>query len=258
MVRRLHSERFENAPARQQQGAAAGDARPTKRPRAASGPVRPISAGQTFWRPCALDMPCLEALGFPAGKILSAFEYETMNEHTRGAGYIGGTFQFQLEKGVACPLCLKQEGHDNSYWVGHKPDGTRRVKSTGPSCFPSYWRNGKRYPGRFPGGVALPWSSKGLKAWLDAMRETGAPAPQALMSHFTSTYLHFSNPRGGFVCDHRKLVFECDEGVAVVLFGARDAAYGYAMAGLSDTPWIEPIPGVWPIPVPAELLLQSL
>ena len=113
--------------------------------------VEELTATKTkaFWRACELDVPCLVAMGFRRDLFLTLYEYEATKTRTEG-GYVGGTvLEFQMKKGFPCPLCGKSEGHSNSFWVAHLPDGSRKIKNMSPTCFPHYVKDGRKYPGPF-------------------------------------------------------------------------------------------------------------
>lgn len=201
---------------------------------------------KAFWRACDLDVPCLVKMGFPKSKMLAMYEYGATKTRSDG-GYVGDTvFQFQLQKGVACPLCGKGEGHDNSYWVAHLPDGSRRVKSMSPVCFPHYHHaNGKTYPGKYKCSVELPWSDEGRAGWLAAMRARSRPAPEPLMETIRGAYgpSHpFGNASKGFIFESRKLVFHCIDGLCVVLFGPGDQTVAWPTASITGEPWLDKMP----------------
>jgi hypothetical protein len=245
LARRINAERATSARA-----AIAGSKR-APAPRKA----RPEEKGQALWRGCSLDIPCLEAMGFAKSELLGLYEYAySYDSNTAKAGYVGGTvLQFNLRKGVACPLCDKGEGHDNSYWVGHLENGVRRIKSNSPVCFPRYRRGDRTYPGSYRASVDLPWSPEGLAGWLAAMRARSTAAADELLVRLQAVYQGFTQPRDAFVYNQRLLVFQCDEGTGVVAFGAADALCGYARAGLAETPWSLDVETLRAIPVPVHV-----
>jgi hypothetical protein len=236
-------------------------------PRAPKKPKKELyyDAGTPFWRPGDLDVPCLVAMGFPKGAILSSYVYEIGEDSkTREAGYVGSAiFQFLLQKGVPCPLCGKREGHDNAFWVGHLADGSRRVKSQSPVCKPFYKHaNGKTYEGQCKRSVEIPWTAAGKAGWLRAFRARGVPLSAAAVSRFAEVYQGFAAARDIVCIGGRLLVLTCDvdgkPATAVVCFGTKDAVHGYARAGYTDKPWIEPAADVRPIPVPISAFEELL
>ena len=206
-----------------------------------------------FWRACELDLPCLAALGFRRDRMAAVYEYSATKTRSMG-GYVGGTvLEFQMHKGFPCPLCGKAEGHDNSTWVAHLPDGSRKVKSMSPVCFPTYVAsNGKKYPGRYKSSVDLPWSPEGVATWTQAMRARSVPAPAVLMEAMRAAYSGghpFADARDGFIFESRRLVFTCKAGVAVVAFGPGDETVAWPTAAVTQLPWMDKLPADKTVPL---------
>jgi len=261
LARRLHAERHENA------GPRTGPVRPASTPPLPAPAAFSTPAGdESFWGPCRLDLVDLGAMGFPLDKLIEVATFYSLNARTREAGYVGNrTLQFKVLKGVACPLCRKQEGHDNSYNLLSRADGTRVVKSTSPACFPRLYqaRDGTMHLSREPGRyartpVTIPWTEAGLAGWLAAMRDASEPVRDEALQRFTSVYNYFTNPRDAFLWQRKRLVLLCDQGVAAVDFSLPASRGGAAVATLTRMPWLEELPGAWSVPVGLKFCEETL
>lgn len=236
--------------------ATAGPGRPAKRARVEAPPG---PGAVPFWRPGELNVPCLVAMGFPRAAMSGAYVYH-FSEDSKifESGYVGGAVsRFQLQKGVPCPLCGTEVGHDNSFWVAHLPDGSRRIKSDSPICKP-FWRGpdgtGRKQPGLFKRSVELPWSASGLAGWVRAFKATGVALPAAAAERLAQAYQGFARVRDVACVGGRLLVLTYDEGdkpaTAVIAFGPADARFGYACAARAERPWATKGIDMRPIPVP--------
>ena len=252
LARRLHAERHENAGARK-----AGAPLPPPSSTPLPPPFQVPRGQRPFWGPSRLDLADLAPLGFPPGKFVDVYEYDSMNARTRAAGYVGDrTLQFRVEKGVPCPLCRKEEGHDNAYNILSKADGARVVKSTSPACFPRLFRalDGTMHLSREQGryarlAVDVPWTEAGLAGWLQAMRAASTPVGAETLRRFTAAYDYFTGAHDAFLWRRRRLVLLCDQGVAAVDFSMPASRGGAAVAALTPHPWLDELPGAWGVPV---------
>lgn len=219
--------------------------------------------GQPFWRPqVELNKHCLRAFGFPFSRMTVITEYKSMNSFMERAGYINGVAEFQLKIGSPCPICKKPEGHKNSYWLGIRADGSRRISNYNPTCM--------RKTDRFKSAITIPWTPKGAEAWVAAFYATGKPVPPTFLAFiFQELPEHsYPNPRDAIFVHGKTMVFKIGEADFVeISFKLGTLIRGWPAVRKTTRPWISlseelklqeiTAGALFAFPIPAELFLEA-
>jgi hypothetical protein len=173
-------------------------------------------------------------------KFFDTREYEEINDLMLSRGYMTSIFWFKLPIGTACFLCGKPNGHKNSFWVGVKADGSRRVSNYNPACIPS------AHDVQTKLAITIPFTRFGMTNVHRKFAEHCTVRPTAEFVAYVAGELRHVAPAAfdtGFFFETSRLVLRQphEDNVylyAVIYFGLPHLRKGVPVCHLTHMPWV--------------------